>query len=53
MKDVFISYARSTETEAKRIVDALRAAGQAVWIDDQLPRASRLSPGDQDRRAPR
>ncbi len=37
MSDVFISYARSTEAEAQRIADALRASGYAVWIDDQLP----------------
>lgn len=37
MSEVFISYARSTEGEARRIADALRAAGYAVWRDDELP----------------
>jgi adenylate cyclase len=37
MSDVFISYARSTETEAKRIADALRGLGYGVWRDDELP----------------
>jgi TolB-like protein len=37
MSDVFISYARSTEAEAKRIDEALRALGYGVWRDDQLP----------------
>jgi adenylate cyclase len=37
MSDVFISYARSTESEARRIVEALRALGYSVWRDDELP----------------
>jgi TolB-like protein len=37
MTDVFISYARSTEAQAKRITDALRALGYAVWTDEHLP----------------
>ena len=37
MSDVFISYARSTATEARSIADALRALGYAVWLDDELP----------------
>ena len=37
MSDVFISYARSTEGEARRIADALRALGYGVWRDDELP----------------
>ena len=36
MSDVFISYARSTEAQAQRIADALRAHGHEVWRDDQL-----------------
>jgi adenylate cyclase len=37
MSDVFISYSRSTETQAKRVAEALRALGYGVWRDDQLP----------------
>ena len=37
MSDVFISYARSTETAARTTGDALRAAGYSVWRDDDLP----------------
>lgn len=37
MSDVFISYARSTEPQARQIADALRALGYGVWRDDELP----------------
>src|SRR6516162_225281 len=37
MSEVFISYARSTESEANRIAEALRALGYGVWRDDELP----------------
>ena len=37
MSDVFISYARSTEREAKAVADALRALGYQVWRDDEIP----------------
>jgi adenylate cyclase len=37
MSDVFISYARSTEAQAKQVAEALRALGYGVWRDDQLP----------------
>src|SRR5579863_4190462 len=37
MSDVFISYARSTEAQARQIGDALRALGYGVWRDDELP----------------
>lgn len=37
MTDVFISYARSTEAQAKRIAEALNALGYAVWTDEYLP----------------
>ncbi len=37
MSDVFISYARSTEREAKQIAEALCALGYGVWRDDELP----------------
>ena len=37
MSDIFISYARSTEFEAKRIAAALRVLGYGVWRDDELP----------------
>jgi TolB-like protein len=35
--DVFISYARSTEAQARGIAEGLRALGFDVWRDDQLP----------------
>jgi adenylate cyclase len=37
MSHVFISYARSTEREARTVADALRALGYDVWRDDALP----------------
>ena len=37
MTDVFVSYARPDEPEAKRVADALRAAGYRAWRDDELP----------------
>lgn len=37
VSDVFISYARSTEREAKRVAGALRALGCGIWLDDELP----------------
>jgi adenylate cyclase len=37
MSDIFISYARSTESQAKAIGEALRALGYDVWRDDELP----------------
>ena len=37
MADVFISYARPDEGQSKRVADALRDAGYAVWRDDELP----------------
>jgi adenylate cyclase len=37
MADVFVSYARPDEPQARRVADALRAAGHRVWRDDELP----------------
>jgi adenylate cyclase len=37
MSDIFISYARSTEAQAHRIAEALRALGYGVWRDDEIP----------------
>ena len=37
MSDIFISYARSTATQAQQVADALRALGYGVWRDDELP----------------
>ena len=37
MSDVFVSYARSTEPQAKQIVKALEVEGFSVWRDDQIP----------------
>ncbi len=37
MSDIFISYARSTEEQAKQVQQALEARGYSVWRDDELP----------------
>ena len=37
MADIFVSYARPDEPQAKRVAEALRDAGFSVWRDDQLP----------------
>jgi adenylate cyclase len=37
MSDVFVSYARPDEPEAKRVADALNAEGYRAWRDDELP----------------
>jgi len=37
MADVFVSYARSTERQAREVAEALRARGYDVWRDDELP----------------
>ena len=37
MSDVFVSYARPDEPQAKRVAEALRALGYQVWRDDELP----------------
>jgi len=37
MSDIFISYARSTEAQARQIGNALKALGYNVWRDDELP----------------
>ena len=37
MADIFVSYARPDEPQAKRVAEALRNAGFSVWRDDQLP----------------
>ena len=37
MSDVFVSYARPDEPQAKRVAEALRALGYEVWRDDELP----------------
>ena len=37
MSEIFISYARSTEAQARQIAEALRALGYGVWRDDELP----------------
>ncbi len=37
MSDVFVSYARADEPQAKRVADALRSMGYDVWRDDELP----------------
>jgi TolB-like protein len=34
--EIFISYSRSTEGQAARVVEALRELGYSVWRDDQL-----------------
>ena len=37
MSDVFVSYARSTEEQARQVEHALRDSGYAVWRDAELP----------------
>jgi len=37
MSDVFVSYARPDEPQAKRVTEALRSLGHDVWRDDELP----------------
>ena len=37
VSDVFISYARSTASQAEKVAEALRSLGYDVWRDDQLP----------------
>src|SRR5580658_2299763 len=37
MSDIFISYARSTASQAHTVAEALRALGYDVWRDDELP----------------
>ena len=37
MSDVFVSYARSSEDEARLVEESLRAAGFGVWRDAELP----------------
>ena len=37
MSDIFVSYARSTATQARAVAGALRGLGYAVWLDDELP----------------
>jgi hypothetical protein len=37
MSDVFISYARSTATQAQQVADTLSSLGYAVWRDNYLP----------------
>jgi adenylate cyclase len=37
MADVFVSYARTDEPQAKRVADALRNEGYQAWRDDELP----------------
>jgi len=37
MSDIFISYARSTASQAQAVAQALRALGYDVWRDDELP----------------
>jgi len=37
LNEVFISYARQTEAQARRIAEMLRSFGLSVWWDDDLP----------------
>jgi adenylate cyclase len=37
MSDIFISYARSTASQAHTVAEALRGLGYDVWRDDELP----------------
>jgi adenylate cyclase len=37
MSDVFVSYARADEPQAKLVAEVLRSIGYHVWRDDELP----------------
>ncbi len=37
MADVFISYARPNDAQARRVAEALQQLGYSVWRDDELP----------------
>lgn len=37
MSDIFVSYARPTERQARLIGETLRGLGYSVWRDDELP----------------
>ena len=37
MSHVFVSYARSTATQAQLVAAALRDLGHGVWLDDEIP----------------
>lgn len=37
MADIFLSYARANERQAKLIAEALRDSGYSVWFDESLP----------------
>jgi adenylate cyclase len=37
MSEIFVSYARSTATQAQQVAQALRDLGYGVWRDDELP----------------
>jgi len=37
MADVFVSYAREDEAQARKLAEALRAQGYRAWRDDELP----------------
>lgn len=37
MADVFLSYARTSAEQAKRVAERLRANGFSVWFDEHLP----------------
>jgi len=37
MSDVFISYAHSTQAQARQVAEALRALGHDVWWDEENP----------------
>jgi len=37
MADVFVSYAREDEAQARKVAEALRAQGYRAWRDDELP----------------
>ena len=37
MADVFLSYARVSVSDARRVAGCLRSAGYSVWFDETLP----------------
>ena len=37
MAEIFVSYAREDEEQARRVAEALRVQGYRAWRDDELP----------------
>jgi TolB-like protein len=51
MSDIVISYARETEAQAIRVVEALRGLGYEVWRDNEIPAHRSFGPAIEERLA--